>query len=300
MSAAASSAIPCVWFCPSPDGPWAGLMTDLEERGLSLASGQVDEWAHHLPEGRALRRLLGDDLRRYQQTPAPLRARFAATRLLMKYVASVALCCAPTDIDLAYSAKGRAFIRGQDNTFLSLSHTADVAVVAISYLGPVGVDIERSSRELDGYDITPMMCTPPEAAELLALPPERRRQALLRTWTLKEAYTKALGQGLQFPFTEFGFDVTTRSGPAVLRRADHSNVVQPPWDVVAWRDALVPGGESYALALAAPHPETHRRMQRAPISEGGVLVDYLARRPAQPPTPSSQDTRTSPSNQHVN
>lgn len=267
--------LPTTWFADSPLDPWTGAMRDLEQEGLAVIAARVSAWAEHLPTGTALLRLLGGDYERHGQLPPPLRPKFAATRLLMKYVASVALCCAPEDIDLGYSFKGRAFVRGQDRAHLSLSHTQDVAVVAISHIGTVGVDIEHSGRDLQKRDITGLMCTPAERLRLAALPPADRQRALLRTWTLKEAYSKALGQGLQFAFTGFGFDVTTADGRAVLRRADDSVAASPMWDLWTWEMAVEPTDGAFTLALAAPRSDLRRPEHRAMTHRGGHVYALL-------------------------
>jgi 4'-phosphopantetheinyl transferase len=44
-------------------------------------------------------------------------------------------------------------------------------------------------------------CHPEELAELRGLPPAERNLRLVRLWTLKEAYTKALGVGLAHDFS---------------------------------------------------------------------------------------------------
>ncbi len=44
------------------------------------------------------------------------------------------------------------------------------------------------------------VCTPAERAYLRAVPAPERRRALVRLWTRKEAFAKALGRGLELPF----------------------------------------------------------------------------------------------------
>lgn len=270
-----TAALPGAWEICTPLGPWSGPMADLERTGFAVTTARVSDWSQYLPAGSALMRLLGSDKDRYTQLAPRLRPQFATTRLMMKQVAAVALCCSPEDIDLGYSLKGKVFVRGQDRTHLSLSHTMDLAVVAVSQLGPVGVDTEHSLRDLEQPDITGRMTTPAEFAELAQLPPQQRRSALLRTWTLKEAYSKALGQGLVFSFTEFGFDVTSEPGPAVLRRADNSVVRSPMWDL--WSSTLdvagIDGG--FVLGLAVPRPDSYRPESQALLRRGGLVHDFL-------------------------
>ncbi|WP_437097931.1 4'-phosphopantetheinyl transferase family protein [Streptomyces flavidovirens] len=88
-------------------------------------------------------------------------------------------------------------------------------------MGRIGLDAERADRRLNFDLVRAQMCTPAEVAELDALPEEQRAACALRLWTLKEAYTKALGQGMRLPFTEFGFGLAlgglrTPDGAAAL------------------------------------------------------------------------------------
>jgi 4'-phosphopantetheinyl transferase len=285
-----TTAAPSTWLTRTPLGPWSGPMTDLQRNGFAVTTARVSEWSQHLPAGSALMRLLGSDRDRYAQLPTSLRAQFATTRLMMKQVAAVALCCSPEDIDLGYSLKGKAFVRGQDRAYLSLSHTMDLAAVVISQLGPVGVDVEHSQRDLANPDVTAMMTTPAELAELAQLPPQARQRALLRTWTLKEAYSKALGQGSSFSFTGFGFDVTPESGQAVLRRADNSAVRFPMWDLWSLTLELAPVEGGFVLGLAVPRADSHRGEGQALLGRGGLVHDFLRDDTARA-VPSAQQAR---------
>ncbi|MGH1554858.1 4'-phosphopantetheinyl transferase superfamily protein [Streptomyces sp. L7] len=55
---------------------------------------------------------------------------------------------------------------------------------------------------------------------LSELPQPERNPSLVRLWTLKEAYSKAIGQGIQFRFTDFGFGPDGR--PTQVNRPDGS------------------------------------------------------------------------------
>jgi 4'-phosphopantetheinyl transferase len=79
---------------------------------------------------------------------------------------------------------------------LSLSHSGNRVVVAISRDTPVGVDIERISTDTAGLDAIDAMLSHAEQEAIVLLPPERRQLALARYWTRKEAVLKATGDGL--------------------------------------------------------------------------------------------------------
>src|SRR5262249_46237552 len=56
-----------------------------------------------------------------------------------------------------------------------------------------------------------------ERATLAQLPPERRQEAFIACWTLKEAYVKAIGQGLSGPLDRFDVAPALDGLPAFLR-----------------------------------------------------------------------------------
>jgi 4'-phosphopantetheinyl transferase len=69
------------------------------------------------------------------------------------------------------------------------------------------VDAEPVERSAAGAE--QRICLPEELRALPPGPGGRRERQLLRLWTLKEAYTKALGQGLRIPARSFGFGLGT-------------------------------------------------------------------------------------------
>lgn len=78
----------------------------------------------------------------------------------------------------------------------NLSHCAGL-VTAVACLGhAVGIDVEASDRPVD-LRIADHFFASSEVDGLARLPPARRSEAFFRLWTLKEAYAKATGAGLQ-------------------------------------------------------------------------------------------------------
>jgi 4'-phosphopantetheinyl transferase len=94
---------------------------------------------------------------------------------------------------------GRPVIDGGPQ--LSVSHSGERVVVALTGGGPVGVDVEELSDRLT-EDIAGQLLGPDEAADLRGLGPAARRRGLLEYWTRKEAVLKATGDGLRVPLSD--------------------------------------------------------------------------------------------------
>ncbi|MEV5786608.1 4'-phosphopantetheinyl transferase superfamily protein [Streptomyces sp. NPDC052287] len=189
-----------------PEGPWEEVHDQLAGRGHVLVHTTWGQWLAAALLDPGLRDLLGRDWPRYRQTAAPAgRLRFAASRMVLKHTAAAALHLPADALDLAYRPGGRPHLRGLAGTEVSLAHTDELIVVAVSRTGPIGVDAEPVTRRPSFDLLHSYVCTPAEAAELAALPEDERTARLLHLWTLKEAYTKALGHGMRRRFAAFGF-----------------------------------------------------------------------------------------------
>jgi 4'-phosphopantetheinyl transferase len=226
-----------------PDAPWHRVRESMDRHGNAVVHTTWGEWLTTLLADPALRSLLGRDWQRYRRTEdATTRYRFVASRLATKYTAAAALHIAPVGIDLAYKAGGRPYLRGLDQIDVSLTHTEDLIAVGISRDGRIGVDAEPADRRMS-YDLLQrQVLTPAERAELDVLPEKERLAQLLCLWTLKEAYTKALGQGMRLGFTKFGFG----TGTGGLHAPDGSPASEDEWAFATHRVL----GDRYLLSVA--------------------------------------------------
>ncbi|MGW0832487.1 4'-phosphopantetheinyl transferase family protein [Streptomyces prunicolor] len=184
---------------------------------------------------------------------------FVASRLLLRHAAAHVLGATPADIDVARAPEGRPFLRGCEELDVSVRHTGDLAVVALSCSGRVGVDVASAARTVGG--LGEEVFTAHELTAPAHLPDARRARALLRLWTLKEAYAKTLGHGLRLPFASFGFiplpqeqssPTPYADGPVRLVTADGARVDAAGW---RFRTRGVAGDHVPALALG-PSPHT--------------------------------------------
>jgi 4'-phosphopantetheinyl transferase len=81
---------------------------------------------------------------------------------------------------------------------LSVSHSGDRVALAMSAGGPVGIDVEECSRQLDSsierHVLAPEESTGPDAPDGMG--------GIFMYWTRKEALVKATGDGLRAPMNE--------------------------------------------------------------------------------------------------
>ncbi|WNI27246.1 4'-phosphopantetheinyl transferase superfamily protein [Streptomyces sp. ITFR-16] len=190
-----------------PDGPWEPVRDVLESARPVIVHTTWGEWLTAALLDPELRALLGGDWQRYRHTPSAAgRFRFAVSRMVIRHTAAAALQTAPGSLDLTYRPGGRPQLRGLGEELeVSLAHTEDVLVVGVSATGPVGVDVEPLGRPVSFELLRDHVCTPEEAEALAALPEAERALRMLNLWTLKEAYTKALGHGLRRRFSSIAF-----------------------------------------------------------------------------------------------
>jgi len=91
---------------------------------------------------------------------------------------------------------GKPAVTDMPGLSFSVAHSGSMAVVAISARATVGVDVEIVRRRASLDRLAARVLAPAELAGWQALPDVDRLVGLLRAWTAKEAYLKAIGLGL--------------------------------------------------------------------------------------------------------
>jgi 4'-phosphopantetheinyl transferase len=150
------------------------------------------------------------------------RSAFIAARGILRQLLASYLHRAPADLQFAYHPSGQPFLvpSTQDTSLeFNVAHSHGLALLAFSLDSPLGVDVEFVRSDFASEEIAERYFAPQEAAELGSLPPAQRPEAFFCGWTRKEAYVKALGDGLQVPLATFRVSLTP-SQPAVLESAD--------------------------------------------------------------------------------
>lgn len=124
----------------------------------------------------------------------------------------------------------------------NLSHSNEMALLAVNRIGEIGVDIEYAKPDFKFQEIAERFFTAKEVAAMRSLPTELQRQAFFKCWTSKEAFLKAKGTGLSGKLDEV--EITPGDQDHVLIRA---NV--PGWSlselapVATYESALVVAGQ---------------------------------------------------------
>ncbi len=113
-------------------------------------------------------------------------------------------------IHIAIGARGKTYLVGPGPHF-SLSHSGDVALVAATTQGPIGVDVERVRPDLALDTFARPLMPAPDASRIEARAPEQRSRAWFQARTRLEAVAQASGNGLSDDW------VADLRGPAPFR-----------------------------------------------------------------------------------
>jgi 4'-phosphopantetheinyl transferase len=166
-----------------------------------------------------------------------------AARGLLRELLGRYLDARPAALRIGATAAGKPILEGGSPLAFNVSHSGELVVVALARADALGVDVEaeRPLPDLDGLART--VLAPEELAALAAHAPEERTAAFFRAWTRKEAYLKAVGEGLGLPLDGFAVTLDGTATPRLLRHA----APEPP---EAWTLHDLAPGAGYAGAAA--------------------------------------------------
>ena len=148
------------------------------------------------------------------------------------------------ELKFAYAHHGKPYLPDSDLQF-NVSHSGSLALIAIARDRQVGVDIERVRDLPDGEAVARRFFAPAEVFEYLSVPENRRAEAFYNGWTRKEAFIKAVGDGLSYPLHRF----TVRLGPGAPARL--LSIETDPEAADRWKLVALSPGEGYTGALIA-------------------------------------------------
>lgn len=141
------------------------------------------------------------------------RYRFIAARGTLRQILGRYLGEHPRKILLGYTSHGKPVLgggSGYETLRFNLSHSGAFAVYAVADSREVGIDIERINDDVAVEEIAQKFFSPKERWVLEKTRKDMRNKAFFQYWTRKEAFTKALGEGISFPMEQC--DVTLING----------------------------------------------------------------------------------------
>ncbi|MEH6459649.1 4'-phosphopantetheinyl transferase family protein [Chitinimonas sp. JJ19] len=142
--------------------------------------------------------LSGSEQARLDAISAPRRrAQFLAGHYLARRLLSQAYGGQPADWQIDSQAGEPPRVVGRAGLSVSLSHSGDWLLCAVAD-GPVGVDLELAKPGRDIAGMAAMVCHPAEQATLVGLAPTAALAQFTEYWTLKEAWLKSHGLGLDY------------------------------------------------------------------------------------------------------
>jgi 4'-phosphopantetheinyl transferase len=227
----------------------------LKTAGIAYpADGRVDVWCVFLDdvtetELSAYRALASsDEIARCDRfLVAEPQRRFLVSRALVRTTLSQYVEVPPLAWTFSASPNGKPSILEPPGTGLrfNVSHTAGLAVCAITSEADVGVDAEYVDRDFAAVSVARLSFTPEEAAFLDAAPAEERLRRFFQLWTLKEAFLKGIGLGLSVPMRDFGVRLEPQQPPRLSNDAGGCN----------WKFAQVRLGRRHQVAICVDTAE---------------------------------------------
>ena len=227
-------------------------------RPPALARGEVHVWHVGLDAPAAQRPRLAallapDESRRAARFRFPqLGDRYTAARGTLRRLLGDYSGVDPATLRFVYGPRGKPALENGGDLHFNLAHAAGHALIAVTREVSVGVDLEEIAAAPDLDDVAETHFAPGERRQLDALADGERLAAFYRIWTRKEAYLKAVGDGLAVPLQHFTVSLERQHPRLVSIEGDASAALR--WMLVHLEPAA-----GFVGALAVP---AHVRLRR--------------------------------------
>jgi 4'-phosphopantetheinyl transferase len=240
------------WTPSSAGDPRPASIPALTEHAVHVWRVTLDDEAR--VEGSA-RLLSADEHARAQRLhDAAHRRRFVLAHGALRALLARYLDADPSAITYVVGAHGKPALAARDGVRerveFNLSHSEDIALIAVARGQPVGVDVQHWSDSVEHLRLAERFFSPHECDALRALTHEAEQVAgaFFAAWTRKEAYVKATGYGIARGLHHF--DVTVAPGEHARLLADRLDPDAPTrWSMTALEPA-----PRYSAAVVAASP----------------------------------------------
>lgn len=221
----------------------------------TLKVDEVHVWAASLQQPAATVRALESFLSRQELNRAERfrndsdRRRYVVAHGVLRRVLAGYRKADPRTLRFTIGKNGKPALsdeRGPTALRFNLSHTEDLALIAVTLGRDIGVDVERMRPISELDSIVEGYFTSRERDTLRAMDDTARRDAFYRCWTRKESYAKATGGDLSVALR--GFDTMLSSGPADLP------ALGAPRDGCGWNLYELLPADGYIGAVAIDGP----------------------------------------------
>ncbi|MCA0456399.1 MAG: 4'-phosphopantetheinyl transferase superfamily protein [Chloroflexi bacterium] len=187
--------------------------------------------------------------------------RYAAGRGILRTLLGHYAHQPPRDLLFSYNPQGKPSLLGFSYLHFNLAHSNTRAVLAVGIGQPLGADIEHL-RTLDDIDsLARNTFSINENAVFARVPPHQKVQVFFNCWTRKEAYIKAIGEGLSHPLDSFDVSLLPGEPARVLR------VAGQPEEANRWTLHSFNIGTDYTGAVAVRQPVTDVQTFDWPLGE---------------------------------
>jgi 4'-phosphopantetheinyl transferase len=174
------------------------------------------------------------------------RDRFVAGRGIQREILGRYLGTPPAGLSFRAASHGKPLLNPAPAAFdlrFNVSNSGDVALYALSVGRELGVDMEAHRPMPEALAIAERFFSAPENAVFGALDAREQELAFFRCWTRKEAFVKAVGEGLSIPLDCFDVAFAPGEEARILDiRDDRAHVGR-------WSMRAIEPGDRYVGAL---------------------------------------------------
>jgi 4'-phosphopantetheinyl transferase len=222
--------------------------------GLSLSKSDLHIWLARLdlviPIVQKLNQTLSTD-----ESERAERFRFEQDRKnsivsqgILRTILGCYLNLEPSRVRFCYGKHGKPRLAdaiGNGTIHFNLSHSAGIALYGFTRDYEIGVDIERIHGIPEMDQIVEEFFSMREKDVFRSLPEDMKKEAFFNCWTRKEAFMKAIGEGLFYPLNRFDVSFSPDE-PSRLLSIDGDPEKASQWFVLSLKPAA---GFTAALAI---------------------------------------------------
>lgn len=186
------------------------------------------------------------------------RSNYITSRYYLRVLTGIYTDAKPQEVVFKYTDKDKPYIKQDINDIkFNLAHSGNRCVFAFTKFNDVGIDIEHKREIPDAREICHRFFSEKEIEDLNKINDELVSDTFLLCWTRKEAFIKAVGEGLSYPLAEFTVSLGKNTPEITGISKDQS-------EVKLWKLFNINAGKDYLSSLAV---KSDRRDE--------IIVNYI-------------------------